>query len=204
MRTRRPIQIVSLALALALSTWIAGRAAAENERTVTGSVTLPPGSGANTDTIVYLEGSLPAPTPPVGAEIDVEKNAFVPRVSAVPVGSSVQFHNSDEGLHNIFSGSPAKQFDLGVFEKGASRSVTFDKPGVIGLRCKVQTQMSGDLLVLPNSFFTRVSADGTYTLSGIPAGQYSLHAWHPGLQPAEQKLNLDDAKMRTVDIRLRH
>jgi len=187
-------------VALVLGLWI-GQAKAANDCVVKGTVRLPPGGDSPRETVVYLDGRIGVPTP-AKVVIDQKETAFVPHVTGVVVGGTVEFLNSDAVLHNAFSTSAAKRFDLGMFGRGESRSVTFDTPGVIELRCNVHPKMRAFILVLDNNFFATPDEQGNFQISGIPAGRYKLRTWHDGLSPTETWVNLDEARIRTVDIRL--
>src|SRR5262249_34905130 len=86
--------------------------------------------------------------------------------------------NSDPIFHNVFSLSSTKSFDLGNYSAGQSRSVTFPKPGLVQLHCHLHPNMSGAILITPNSVFTQPDEDGEFSLSGLPIGRYQLVVWH--------------------------
>jgi plastocyanin len=67
--------------------------------------------------------------------------AFSVKKLSVKVGDSVKFVNEDPMVHNVFSLSDAKSFDLGAYGQGASKSVTFDKPGTVEVECAVHPDM---------------------------------------------------------------
>jgi plastocyanin len=193
----RRLTLLAIAVTLPL---IAGHAVAQNDRIVKGTVTLPPDSGSAKDVVVYLEGTIGAPTPGK-ATIDQKEMTFIPHVLPVAVGSTVEFLNGDDVLHNTFSNSAAKRFDVGMFKRGESRSVTFDKPGIVELRCNVHPKMHAFVLVLENNYFATPDERGSYQIGGIPAGRYKLRAWHESLPPIETWANLDDATLRSIDLK---
>lgn len=200
MRANRITRVSGATAALVLGLWI-GQANAANDRVVKGTVHLPAGVDSLGDTVVSLEGRVGTPTP--GKVVMDQKGlAFVPHVLGVVVGGSVEFLNDDSVLHNVFSDSAAKRFDLGMFGRGESRTVTFDTPGVVELRCNVHPKMHAFILVLENNFFAPADQGGNFQIGDIPPGRYKLRAWHEGLSPTETWVNLDEAKIRTVDVRL--
>lgn len=182
--------------------FIAARAGAQNDRIVKGTVTLPPDSGAVKDVVVYLEGPIGTPTA-AKVSFDQKNTTFIPHVLPVAVGSSVEFRNNDDVMHNVFSNSPTQQFDVGMFGRGDSRSVTFTKPGVVEVRCNVHPTMHAYILVLENNYFTSPDDRGLYQITGIPAGRYKLRAWHESLPPIETWANLDDATLRSIDLKFK-
>jgi plastocyanin len=187
--------------AAVLATFHVARAA-ENDGIVKGTVRLPADGGSPIDVVVYLDGATGTPTP-AKVEMDQKAETFVPRVLAVPVGSSVEFRNSDPFLHNVFSTSPAKHFDLGMFGQGQSRSVTFDTPGVVEVRCNVHPKMHAYIVVRGNNYFSIPDAQGNFQISDLPPGRYKLVAWHPTLKPVELWVNLNEARLRTVNVDLK-
>jgi len=115
------------------------------------------------------------------ALVDQREMKFIPRVSAVLVGTTVDFPNNDKVWHNVFSTSEAKKFDLGLYPSGQSRSVTFDKAGVVRILCNVHPSMEAYVVVKSHSYFTVADARGNYTLSDVPLGKYRVEVWHPEL-----------------------
>jgi plastocyanin len=166
-----------VALVVALTAGVGSATAGD----IVGRVQAP---GANVDLssfIVYVdvEGSFPPPTRPV--VLDQRALRFVPHVLPILVGTTVEFANSDPLAHNVFSISPAKRFNLGLYGHGASRRVRFDRPGVVELLCNVHQEMSAYILVLKTPYFARTAEDGSFRLSGVPAGNHRLGCWHERL-----------------------
>jgi plastocyanin len=180
----------------------AGPAGAPNHRIVKGTVTLPPDSGSVTNVVVYIEGTVGTPTASK-ATIDQKNMTFIPHVLPVVVGSTVEFQNNDDVMHNVFSNSPTQQFDLGMFGHGETRRVTVDKPGVVELRCNVHPTMHAYIVVLTNNYFATPDERGNYQITGLPAGRYKLRAWHESLPAIETWANLEDATLRAIDLKFK-
>ncbi|HEU4558776.1 MAG TPA: carboxypeptidase regulatory-like domain-containing protein [Longimicrobium sp.] len=106
-----------------------------------------------------------------------QDTAFRPAVLVVPVGTSVNFPNLDPFFHNVFSYSASKRFDLGRYPRGESRTVTFDRPGVVKVYCEIHQWMRSAVLVVENPFHDQVGADGRFSIQGVPAGRYRLAVW---------------------------
>ena len=128
--------------------------------------------------VIWLSGLPGRPRPPVQTDIGTSGKEFSPHVLVVPVGSTVSFPNYDPFNHNVFSLSEGNPFDLGLYGRGQSRSVRFDKPGLVQVYCNVHAQMSALVLVRDSPWYTQPGSDGSFALSGVPAGSYTLHAWH--------------------------
>ncbi|MBI2352262.1 MAG: hypothetical protein HYV00_12455 [Deltaproteobacteria bacterium] len=97
--------------------------------------------------------------------MDQRELKFVPRVLTVQVGAVVEFPNNDKTFHNVFSTSEAKKFDLGLYAPGKSRSVTFDKAGVVKILCNVHPSMEAYVVVKGHSYFVVTDSRGNYSLS---------------------------------------
>ena len=141
-----------------------------------------PPRGLVTDAVLYVE-ELPlgakASHPTDKPQLAQRGQAFEPRVVVVPAGGEVAFPNFDPIYHNVFSVSPAKRFDLGKYSRGGSRSVVFQKPGIVNVFCDIHSDMSAFIVVVPKSAWARPAADGHYAIEGLPAGRYKLQWWHP-------------------------
>jgi plastocyanin len=136
--------------------------------------------GLDESIIVYLDEH-PAlqSSPPAGPSpvIDQRQLTIVPHVTPIVVGTTVEFLNSDNVYHNIFSLSRTRRFNLGRYPKGQRRSVTFDRTGVVEIFCDIHSEMNGVILVLPNPYFTRVNPDGSYHLRDVPEGTFVVKVW---------------------------
>jgi plastocyanin len=133
--------------------------------------------GDPSEVVLYLEGVKAKPAP-VTATVIMKGKQFLPRVTVVPVGSTVTFPNEDPIFHNAFSVSGDNRFDLDLYKRPKAGSFTFKYPGVVRVYCNIHPQMSAVVLVVDNAFHTRPSADGAFSIPDVPAGQYSLRAWH--------------------------
>jgi plastocyanin len=85
--------------------------------------------------------------------MDQRNLEFVPHVLPILVGATVDFPNNDKVDHNVFSMSRTKKFNLGSYTAGESKSIVFDKPGIVELRCDVHAEMAAYILVMKNPYF---------------------------------------------------
>lgn len=106
---------------------------------------------------------------------------FHPNSIAVPLGSRVEFPNDDPIYHNVFSYSKTKRFDLGRYGKGKSKSVLFDKAGVVRVFCDVHSDMSATIVVVDSDYIAEVAPDGAFRMDEIPEGRHTLVHWSPQL-----------------------
>jgi plastocyanin len=128
--------------------------------------------------VVYLEGPGLAPGKPATVTLTQKDRRFDPSVVVVPVGSTVSFPNADPIFHNVFSLSRVKSFDLGYYPAGQTRTVRFDRPGVVQVYCHLHADMSAAILVLDTSRWVRPDGAGGFSLQDVPPGDYELIAWH--------------------------
>ena len=143
------------------------------------------------DFIVYIEGQVgPKEAPPekpvqvVTKRVTQKGAMFSPHVLPIVAGTTVEWPNNDDILHNVFSFSELKPFDLGLYKAPYTNgipSVTFDKPGKVDVFCSIHTRMSCIVLVLQNHYFAQTNEKGAYTIPHVPAGTYKLKAWHERL-----------------------
>ncbi len=148
-----------------------------------------------------------APAPPTSAPaphavIHQHRAIFAPRVVAVPVGTTVDFPNEDATLHNVYSSSKAKPFDLGMYGEGETKSVTFDAPGIVDVRCNVHPAMQAFVVVHANPWVAVTDAHGAYTIAGVPEGSLHARVWHEALLERTVPVVVHDGQVETLDVRL--
>ncbi len=129
-----------------------------------------------TRVVIYLEGELPSK--PLTATLEQKDRRFFPDTLVVPVGSTVSFPNLDPIFHNVFSLSQAKAFDLGNYAKDHTRTVTFPKPGIVFVNCRLHPNMAAVIVVTPNQWSTKADGTGRFVLPEVPPGAYTIVAWH--------------------------
>lgn len=103
---------------------------------------------------------------------------FAPDLLVISAGSTVAFPNLDPIFHNVFSLSKPRLFDLGNYVKGDSRSVTFNKPGIVYVNCHLHPNMAAAIVVTPTRWHAKADASGQYVLPDVPPGEYTVVAWH--------------------------
>jgi len=154
-----------------------------------------------TRVVVYLEGSFGAGKP-VAGEIRQRDRRFEPEILAVPQGSTVSFPNSDPILHNVFSLSKLKSFDLGYYPAGNTRIVHFDQPGAVQVYCHLHSDMSALILVTPNRFYAQPSSTGSFRFAGLRAGSYTVVAWHKSAGFSRRKIEVPEDGAATVSFEI--
>jgi hypothetical protein len=160
--------------------------------------------------VVYLESpdpSRPMPPPPGPAKVSQKGAKFDPTLTVVTLGQAVDFPNDEDKPieHNVFSTSPAKRFDLGLYGPGKAKTVTFDKPGPVFLFCSVHRYMDGVVFVSPTPYTSRVDKNGHYEIKNVPPGKWTLRTWQRRRRFPEMTIPTDvpAAKPATVDFELK-
>ncbi len=131
-----------------------------------------------------------APVPAVAKNFTLlQKNKqFSPHLLIVPTGSMVHFPNADPFFHNVFSLFNGRRFDLGLYEAGSSKEVLFSREGVSYIFCNIHPEMSAVVIALNTPFYATEDAQGRFHIAGVPAGDYMLHLWVEGSDPAATDL----------------
>jgi plastocyanin len=138
--------------------------------------------------------------------MDQQNLTFVPHILPVPVGATVHFPNNDKVDHNIFSLSRTNKFNLGSYTPGESKTVRFDKPGIVELRCDVHAEMAAYIMVLKNPYFAvtddqgrfeipdskHLEQNGIKEIKNLPPGKYVLKTWHEKLKSKKQAVIVPD------------
>ena len=145
-------------------------------------------SGVSGESVVYVEAvagkTFPAPTQHI--TIDQKGLMFVPHITAVAQGTTVEFLNSDSVAHNVFwpsiSGNKKLGHNLGTWPKGQRQSFKFDNPGVVSLLCNVHPEMAAYVIVSPTPYFSETDKDGEFKIENVPDGAYTVTAWHEGVK----------------------
>jgi plastocyanin len=170
---------------------VTGLSLAASAGTISGQV-----SGVAGQSVVYVDTisgkTFPAPTQhPV---IDQKGLVFQPHVTAVQVGTTVDFLNSDSVAHNVFwtsiGGNKKLNHNLGTWPKGERKSFKFDTPGAVPILCNVHPEMSAYLVVVPTPYFATSDQAGNYKIESVPDGSYTVIAWHEGAKSQSKPVSV--------------
>jgi plastocyanin len=157
--------------------------------------------------LVPVGGAVPPIRAAASAAIDQRGLKFVPRVLPVQTGTAVEFPNSDQVRHQVYSFSATKTFELRLYKGKPAAPVDFEKPGIVVLGCNIHDWMLGYIYVVDTPYFAKADASGNLKLEHIPAGAYGLSIWNPR-QKADVGLFVesieiaDAAQQRTVALQL--
>ena len=169
--------------------------------------------------LVYLNKAPAVAVDLSGAQfvMDQRNLTFLPHILPVPVGATVSFPNNDKVDHNVFSLSRTKKFSLGSYKPGETKTVQFDKPGFVELRCDVHAEMLAYIMIMKNPYFAVTDARGRFEIpdlnvleqagiqgiTNIPPGKHFIKTWHEKLKTKKQAVTLPDDGKVAVRLDLR-
>ena len=200
------MRLVAVAIGCVVALASSGIARAQPEGRVTGKVTMTEADGkpsAGAEAVIYIVGFTEPPEGGDPVKIQQLDKKFVPDLVAITAGDTVSFPNNDGFLHNVFSQSAARRFDLGSFKKGVTKEKSFPVPGVVDVYCNLHPEMAATILVVPNRKHTRIKPDGSYELDGVPPGTWTVFAYtRRATRPSLAKVTVTAGQTSTVDLSL--
>lgn len=176
-------------------------------QTIIGEVKTDPGKEKyKINTVVYIENvdthfDLPEENP----VMNQKELQFLPKILPIVVGSTVDFLNSDDVLHNVFSpDSCVNKFNLGTWKKGEVRSVKYDKIECVSvLLCNVHPEMEAYVIVLQNPFFAITNEEGEFIIENVPPGVYNLKVWNEKLNAKVKQITVGEIEEVIVNFHLK-
>ena len=203
---RRKARGWGIAILLAQTAIASSRPASAAEATVgtllEGKIEDPAGLLKDSPALVYITGFNEAAPSDIPV-IRQNKKRFMPELLPIVKGQTVRFANEDKLKHNVFSSSPARNFDLGLSDPGGEQQeLSFEKTGLIQVFCNIHESMTASVLVLPNRAFAMTDAGGRYRISSVPTGKLKIHLYHRLAKPLNQPLEVNATTPLTVDWKL--
>jgi plastocyanin len=145
-----------------------------------------------------VKGDYKAPTK--HAEIDQTDCMYSPRIQGVVAGETIDIKNGDATLHNVHTYKGAESWFNKPQIKGSDPIAQElpDEPKIIKFTCDVHPWMRGFVVVTSHPFFAVSAADGSFTINKVPAGDFTIEAWHPHYGLKTAKVHADDGKTSEV------
>lgn len=159
--------------------------------------------------VVYIDSVKGDFEPPKDHPVIDQKNmVFHPHVVPVLAGTTVDFLNSDDVAHNVFTpDKSAEKFNLGTWPKGEVRSFTFekrcDKVCDAVMLCNVHPEMEAFVVVMQNPYFSTTDKEGNFAIENVPAGEYTLSVWHPKRKAQSQTIEVTNDSSVTIEFALK-
>lgn len=134
--------------------------------------------------------------------MDQKNRMFIPHVLPVQTGTAVQFPNSDDVRHHVYSFSPAKPFQLPLYKGTPANPEVFDRAGVVTLGCNIHDQMSAFIVVVDTPYFEKTPVGGRATLRVLNGGRYTVRVWYPDMreEPPPHRVTLTDDERVSVSF----
>ena len=186
-----------IGIILILGLFLPSTLIASSAGTITGTISLyktkvkTAGAKSAKDVIIYLEkvGDNDFTAPKEHVMIDQQGLTFIPHVTAIQKGTTIEFLNNDNDNHNVYClmDSDGAEMDLGTWKPGEMKTHKFEKADVITALCKLHLEMAAYIVVLDNPYFTTAEFDETsqtasYTILHVPPGTYTINVWHKKLK----------------------
>ncbi len=164
--------------------------------------------GRIANVVVYVKDVVGGPheeaTRPLSPVVlELSSCMFVPHVVAVRCGQEVRFVNKDDTVHTIHarrSKNPRFNFAL-LGAQSPSRTVRFPQPEIaVEVRCDVHPWENAFVAVLDHPYYAVTDSNGTFEISEIPAGEYTLEAWHEKLGTVTQRVRLAPGERSSIQF----
>ena len=141
-----------------------------------------------------LEGRTFAP-PAAPVVLDQKGCVYTPHVFGVMAKQPISLRNSDPTLHNVHAIPEAGdgEFNIGMPRQGMEIARSFEQPGVVRFKCDVHPWMLSWGIVTAHPYYAITGDDGRYSIAGLPAGEYTIEAWHEKLGTQRSTVTVDPA-----------
>jgi plastocyanin len=155
--------------------------------------------------VVYLDATpgKKFDVPAAHAVMDQRNMKFVPRILVISRGTTVDFKNSDQVAHNIYwssiGGNKALRHNLTILSPDHTKVFQFDNPGSAQLLCNLHPEMVGFVVVTPTPYSALTSSDGSFNLTNVPPGAYTLKTWSEDGKSSSQFITVTDSTA-SVDV----
>ena len=134
-------------------------------------------------------------------QIDMKDKIYAPGYLTVKTGDKIEFTNSDEIRHNVFSPSGKNAFDLGTYGAGKKRAVTLQEEGIVKVYCNIHPKMATFVSVTENGISVVADKEGHFEFKNIPYGDYTIKAWNiRGVTESEIKISTSSRKEINFNI----
>ncbi len=153
---------------------------------------------------IHATGGPSRPAAPVQAVMDQIDRTFQPDLLVIPVGSTVEFPNTDSVSHQIYSFSAAKRFQLPLYRGKPYPPQHFDQAGLVTLGCNIHDTMLAYVVVTDAPFFGRTDNSGSWSAE-VPRGTYRVTIWHPRMHVGaelEREIMIGDGDRAALTLRL--
>jgi plastocyanin len=157
------------------------------------------------NTVVYIDhvaGDFLSPQE--NPMVDQKNFVFLPHVTVITKGTTIDFRNSDNEKHDVFSPSPvADDMDLGAYKGGEVRSWTFNNIGEAVLLCNIHAEMEAWVVIRQTPYFAVADKEGNFEIRDIPAGRYTLKTWNKKYSGPPQEVTVKEGETIQVSLKVK-
>src|SRR5438067_3150519 len=159
--------------------------------------------GSLANVFVRLQGNVPqSPVATQPVVIDQRGCVYAPRVVGVRVGQVLQIKNSDALTHNVH-GLSGKDNSFNVGQSAAGMVYQWkakNEEVMLHVKCDIHNWMNAYIGVVTNPYFAVSDTTGTFQIERVPAGTYTLQAWHERFGPLTKTVTVKAGAVATVDF----
>ena len=157
--------------------------------------------------VVWIAEGAPAgryPLPGRTAVLVQRGCSYTPRVQALLIGQPLEIRNDDQTMHNVHVlAHDNREWNRSQVMGGVPILEKFPHEEIpVTFKCNVHPWMKAQVAVLSNPFFAVTAQDGRFEIAGLPAGQYTITAWHETLGTVVRKVAIVAKEASTVDFTL--
>jgi plastocyanin len=172
---------------------------------VTGEEVVVNSNGTLKNVLVYVKEGLKSKkyNPPATKVVfDQQGCLYTPHVLGIQTGQELEILNSDPLIHNVHSLSKDNPpFNVAQPKKGMKLSKKFEKEELFKVKCEVHPWMGAYIGVFNHPFFAVTGDDGSFNMKKLPAGDYTLEAWHEKYGTQTMKVTVGATDKKTVDFK---
>ena len=134
-------------------------------------------------------------------KLDQKECRFEPHVMVVPVGTTVEYLNSDKVSHNVHTYANKNDAINQTIAPGAKQAQKLAKADRIEIKCDIHPWMNSWLIVSDTPYYAITDRSGNFEIKGLPAGEYKVEVWHEKLGKGKGKAVVkDDGTSEMVEI----
>lgn len=152
-------------------------------------------NGKLSNVVVRLKDAPARPPPQEPVVIDQLHCIYRPRVQGAMKGQSLQVKNSDGTIHNVHTYEGTKTwFNVAQPPRGKDLVRPIDREGVVRFACDVHPWMRAYVVLSTHPYFATTGEDGAFAIKDVPAGAYTLEAWHERYGAKTQQVAVEAGK----------
>jgi plastocyanin len=152
--------------------------------------------------VVYISAGADDPSAPPQAVTFTQKGCqYLPHVIALHTGQELQVVNADQTSHNIHPLAKVnREWNKSQPPGSPAIQEKFDSPEFISVKCNIHPWMHGWFAVLKTNHYSITGDGGTFSLPNLPAGKYTVTAWHEDYGTQTQDVTIIGNESKSIDF----